>query len=99
MGIAIFKYRLYEIDIINRTLVYAALIVVLAGAFQVIDATLHYLLVTLAHAHTSPGSITAALVVGRFFEPVKHRIQHFVNGYLHSEESVTPGRSEEANPS
>jgi hypothetical protein len=56
-------------------------------------------LVTLAHAHTLPGSITAALVVGVFFDPVKHRIQHFVNGYLHSEESDTPGHSEEANAS
>jgi hypothetical protein len=100
MGIAIFRYRLYEIDIIiNRTLVYGALTVVLASAFQAIDATLHYFLVTLAHAHTLPGSITAALVVGVLFDPVKHRIQHFVNGYLHFEESDTPGRSGEAKPS
>jgi two-component system NarL family sensor kinase len=100
MGIAIFGYRLYEIDIIiNRTLVYAALTVVLAGAFHAIDATLHYLLVTLAHVHTLPGSISAAPVVGVLFDPVKHRIQRFVDGYLHSEESDTPGRSEEPDPS
>jgi hypothetical protein len=97
MGIAIFHYRLYDIDlIINRSLVYAALTVVLAGVFQAIDATLHYLLVTLAHAHTLPGSITAALVVGALFDPVKHRIQHFVNGYLHSGEGGGPRRHEEA---
>jgi len=85
IGIAIFKYRLYEIDIIiNRTLVYGALTVVLAGVFQAIDATLHYFLVTLAHLHSLPGSIIAALVVGALFDPVRHRIQHFVNGYLPS---------------
>jgi hypothetical protein len=100
IGIAIFKYRLYEIDIIiNRTLVYGALTVVLAVIFQTIDATLHYLLVTLAHLHTLPGSIIAALVVGALFDPVRHRIQHFVNAHLPSEERGRPGHSEEANPS
>ena len=99
IGIAIFKYRLYEIDIIiNRTIVYGALTVVLAGIFQAIDAALHYLLVTLAHLHSLPGSIIAALVVGALFHPVRHRIQHFVNGYFPSEESATSGHSEEANP-
>jgi hypothetical protein len=100
IGIAIFKYRLYEIDIIiNRTLVYGALTVILAGVFEAIDATLHYFLVTLAHLHSLPGSIIAALVVGALFEPVRHRIQHFVNGYLPFGESGKPGHSEEANPS
>jgi hypothetical protein len=97
IGIAIFKYRLYDIDlIINRTLVFGALTVVIAGIFQSIDATLHYLLVTLAHIHTLPGSIIAALVVGALFDPIKHRIQRFVDGYLPSKERGRPGHSEEA---
>jgi hypothetical protein len=97
IGIAIFKYRLYDIDIIiNRTLVYGALTVVLAIIFQSIDATLHYLLVTLAHIHTLPGSIIAALVVGALFDPVRHRIQRFVDGYLPTKESGRPGHTEEA---
>jgi hypothetical protein len=100
IGIAIFKYRLFEIDIIiNRTLVYGALTVVIAGIFQSIDATLHYLLVTLAHIHTLPGSIIAALVVGALFDPAKHRIQRFVDSYLPSKESGRPGHSEKTNPS
>ena len=100
IGIAIFKYRLYEIDIIiNRTLVYGALTVVLAGIFQSIDATLHYFLVTLAHIHTLPGSIIAALVVGALFDPVRHRIQRFVDSYFPSELRGSPGHTEEAKPS
>jgi hypothetical protein len=96
IGIAILRYRLYEIDIIiNRTLVYGALTVVLAGIFQTIDAALHYLLVTLAHLHTLPGSIIAALIVGALFHPVRHRIQRFVDGHLPSKESGRSGRSEE----
>ena len=100
MGIAILKYRLYEIDIlINRTVVYGAVTVVLAGLYQAIDEALHYLLVTLTHLHSLPGSIIAALGIAALFHPVKHRIQHLVDGYLPSEESGMPGRSEEANPS
>ncbi len=100
IGIAIFKYRLYEIDIIiNRTLVYGALTVVIAIIFQSIDATLHYLLVTLAHIHTLPGSIIAALVVGALFHPIRHRIQHFVDSHLPSEVRGRPGQTEEAKPS
>jgi hypothetical protein len=95
MGVAILRYRLYEIDIIvNRTLVYAAATLVLAGAFQAIDGALHYLLVTLAHEHSLAGSVVSALVVGALFHPVRHRIQRFVNGRLPSGEGE-PGSSEE----
>ena len=98
MGIAILRYRLYEIDvIINRTLAYAAVTLVLAGVFQAIDGALHYLLVTLAHAHSLPGSIVSALVVGALFHPVRHRIQRFVDGHLPpSGEEDGPGRSDGA---
>jgi hypothetical protein len=101
IGIAIFRYRLYEIDvIINRTLVYGALTLVMATIFQSVDATLHYLLVTLAHIHSLPGSIIAALVVGALFDPVRHRIQRFVDGYLRpGEEDGGPGHPEETEPS
>jgi hypothetical protein len=95
IGIAIFRYRLYEIDlIINRTLVYGALTVVLGGLFEAIDATLHYFLVTLAHLHSLPGSIIAALVVGALFDPVRHRIQRFVNRHLSSGGVGTPAHPE-----
>ncbi len=95
IGIAIFRYRLYEIDvIINRTLVYGALAVAMAIVFQSIDATLHYFLVTIAHVHSLPGSIIAALVVGALFDPVRHRIQRFVNRYLYPEEAATTGQPE-----
>ena len=99
IGIAILRYRLYEIDIIiNRTLVYGTLTVAMAIIFEAIDATLHYFLVTIAHVHTLPGSIIAALVVGALFDPVRHRIQRFVNRYLYPGEAGVPGRPEETDP-
>jgi two-component system NarL family sensor kinase len=99
IGIAILRNRLYEIDlIINRTLVYGALAVAMASVFEAIDATLHYFLVTIAHVHTLPGSIIAALVVGALFDPVRNRIQRFVNRYLYPGEAGAPGRPEGAGP-
>jgi hypothetical protein len=100
IGIAILRYRLYEIDvIINRTLVYGALTVVIAGIFQTIDAALHYLLVTLAHVHTLPGSIIAALIVGALFHPIRHRIQRFVDRHLPSDGGGSSRHSGQANAS
>jgi hypothetical protein len=97
MGIAILRYRLYEIDVIvNRTLVYATVTLVLAGAFQAIDGALHYLLVTLLHEHSLAGSVVSALVVGALFHPVRHRIQRFVDSYLPTAERSPSGRSDEA---
>lgn len=99
IGIAILRYRLYEIDvIINRTLVFGALTVVTAGTFQAIDAAPHYLLVTLAYIHTLPGSIIAALVVAALFRPLRHRIQRFVDRYLPSEKGGVPRDPRDANP-
>ena len=99
IGIAILRYRLYDIDlIVNRTLVYGVLTVVLAGIFQAIDATLHYLLITLTHQHSLPGSVIAALVVGALFHPIRSRIQHFVDRHVPSEVGGTQGKSEELNP-
>jgi hypothetical protein len=100
IAVAVLRYRLYDIDVvINRTLVYGALTVVLAGTFQAIDGALHYLLVTLAHLHSLPGSIIAALVVGVLFNPVRHRIQHFVDKHTPSELDGRPRRPEEADSS
>jgi hypothetical protein len=100
IGIAIFKHRLYDIDlVINRTLVYGSLTVAMAIIFQSIDATLHYILVTLAHVHSLPGSIIAALVVGALFDPIRHRIQNFVNGHIPSREHGRLGHPEKTRPS
>jgi hypothetical protein len=44
------------------------------------------------------GSIIAALVVGALFDPVRHRIQRFVDGHLSPDESARPGDSEKAKP-
>ena len=74
-GIAILRYRLYDIDvIINRTLVYSALTAILGGA---------YILIVTVAGTVLKGSalVTAAatLVVAALFRPLRRRIQGFID--------------------
>jgi signal transduction histidine kinase len=77
IGLAIFKYRLYAIDlIINRTLVYGGLtlVVVLIYAFTVGLLSLFF--------HTSGSLIISLIATGLIavaFNPVRERLQYSVN--------------------
>jgi hypothetical protein len=88
MGIAILKYRLYEIDtLINRTLVYGALTALLAaGYFATIMAlqgigTLVFQVPFLAvfGQKSTLATIAATLAMAALFNPLRHRIQSFID--------------------
>ena len=73
---AIFKYRLYAIDrIINRTLVYGALTVLLSGVYAGLVLVLGQLL-----GRTSSLAVAGAtLAVAALFQPARRRIQQAVD--------------------
>jgi hypothetical protein len=78
--IAILKHRLYDIDIIiNLTLVYGSLTVLIAGIFGAVDALVHHLLLTLTHQESIASIIVAAFAITILFDPIKHRIRRFVD--------------------
>jgi hypothetical protein len=82
VGIAVLKYRLYDIDrIINRTLVYVSLTAILAGIyFGGVTAT-QALMPTLTGQERLPQLVVVAstLVIAALFNPLRRRIQRFID--------------------
>jgi hypothetical protein len=82
VGIAILKYRLYDIDvIINRTLVYGVLTVLLVLVyFSGVTAT-QALFGVLTGQEKQPQLtiVVSTLVIAALFNPLRHRIQAFVD--------------------
>jgi signal transduction histidine kinase len=76
IGIAVTRYRLYEIDrLINRTLVYAALTAGLAATFAAVSLGLG---VTFGGGSTLP-TAAATLAVALVFGPLRRRLQILVD--------------------
>jgi hypothetical protein len=79
VAIAVFKYRLYEIDrLINRTLVYGLLTALLVGVY----AGLVFLLGRLLDPATGDSALAVAastLAVAALFQPARRRVQELVD--------------------
>jgi hypothetical protein len=79
-GIAVVRYRLYEIDrIINRTLVYGLLSALLAGVYAGVVLILGWLFGGLGAEPPSWAVAGATLAVAALFQPARRRIQHAVD--------------------
>jgi hypothetical protein len=82
MGIAILRYRLYEIDlIINRTLVYGSLTVALALVYFGGVATTQTAFRPLTGQEQQPqlAIVVSTLVIAALFNPLRRRIQTFID--------------------
>src|SRR5215216_7127563 len=81
-GIAIVRYRLYEIDlIINRTLVYGSLTALLALVYFGGVATIQAIFRTLTGQEQQPqlAVVVSTLVIAALFNPLRHRVQSFID--------------------
>ena len=81
-GIAILRYRLYEIDlIINRTLVYGSLTAMLAAVYFGGVATTQAIFRTLTGQEQQPqlAIVVSTLVIAALFNPLRRRIQSFID--------------------
>jgi hypothetical protein len=80
IGLAVLRYHLFDIDlIINRTLVYVTLTVILAVFFEGAIVVLQYLLRVLVHQESEIAVVASTLAIAAMFEPLRRRIQGFVD--------------------
>jgi hypothetical protein len=76
IGVAILKYRLYDIDrIISRTLAYAIVTGLLVGVYT----GLVLLATQVLKFHSAVAVAAATLVAAALFNPVRRRVQHAVD--------------------
>lgn len=82
-GIAIFRYRLYDIDIIiNRTLVYAALTGSIVALYSLVVVGVGALFQTSGNLAIS---LAATGLIAVLFQPLRARLQHAVNRLLYGD--------------
>jgi hypothetical protein len=82
VGIAVLRYRLYDIDhIINRTLVYGALSAILVGLyFGGVTATQAiFSALTGQQEQSQLAIVVSTLVIAALFNPLRRRIQGFID--------------------
>jgi hypothetical protein len=80
MGIAIFRYRLYDIDIIiNRTLVYGPLTATLVALYFGAIVLLQSVFVALTGEQSTLAVVASTLLIAAMFTPLRRRIQSFID--------------------
>jgi hypothetical protein len=79
-GVAILKYRLYDIDIIiNRTLVYGPLTVMLVAVYVGGVLVLGYTFRTLTGSGSQLSIVASTLLIAALFNPMRRRVQNFID--------------------
>jgi len=90
VGIAILRYRLYEIDvIINRTLVYGLLTAVLAGLYAATLSVFERVFVAVTGEESDVAVIMTLFVLTTVFTPIKNSLQTTVDARLKPEKAPT----------
>ena len=80
IGIAILKYRLYDIDVvINRTLVYGSLTATLIALYFGGIFLLQRIFVLLSGQQSTLAVVASTLLIAAMFNPLRRRIQSFID--------------------
>lgn len=80
IGLAIFKYRLYDIDlIIRRTLAYSMLTALLALVYFTIVTLLQGLFAAFSRQQSTAAVVISTLAIAALFNPLRLRLQAFID--------------------
>jgi hypothetical protein len=80
LGVAILRYRLYEIDlIINRTLVYGSLTATLVALYLGVIVVLQRVFILLSGQQSILAVVASTLLIAALFTPLRRRIQSFID--------------------
>jgi hypothetical protein len=80
VGIAILRYRLYDIDlIINRTIVYALLTAILAGVYTAAVAFFQRVFLAISGENSDLAIVMTLFVLATVFTPIKNTLQGAVD--------------------
>jgi hypothetical protein len=80
MGIAILRYRLYNIDfLINRTIVYGLLTAILVALYFCGIVVLQRFFVLLTGQQSTLAVVASTLLIAALFNPLRRRIQAFID--------------------
>ena len=80
IGFSILRYRLYDIDLlINRTLVYGTLTILLALVYVGLIFGLQYLLRGIISQHDDVAIVVSTLAIAALFQPLRYRIQAIID--------------------
>jgi signal transduction histidine kinase len=87
IGIAVLKYRLYDIDVvINKTIVFGALAAFIGAVYVAVVVLLG---AAIGATTTNPAlSIAATAIVALLFEPVRVRVQRLANRFVYGERAT-----------
>ncbi len=95
-GIAITRYRLYEIDrLINRALVYGSLTAILAGTFTAAVGLAQRIFVAATGETSDAALIGATLVIATLYAPLRKRLEAVVNRRFKFEDARFGGYRDE----
>jgi hypothetical protein len=80
LGLAILRYRLYDIDIIiRRTLIYITLTVLLAAVYFGLVFAMQFILRGLINQTNGVALVVSTLAIAALFQPLRHRIQSLID--------------------
>jgi hypothetical protein len=90
-GIAVLRYRLYDIDfLINRTIVYGLLTAILAGVYTALIGLLQRVFVTATGKPSDAAILLTTIIVVSVFTPIRARLQALVERRF--KETLDPSR-------